>query len=179
MNPRLEKLDILKHIFLSSNDQELLEHFKRLNPIFDLDTVALEADFNRYFIGPDKPLAVPYASVYIDQTQSVMTEATQKVRQIYDLVGLINPLKNQQPDDFIGLELDAYFQLLYLEMEKDIEFLQEVRLYFLQEHLALWIFAFCDQILTNTTFSSQPIQLLAKELKNFFEQEIQLEGALL
>ena len=179
MSPQLQKLDLLRKIFLSSDDEQLYASFIKLFPMVTTTQERLEAHFNRYFIGPDNPLASPYASIYIDKVQSVMTESTQKVRKIYELIGLINPLKNKQPDDFIGLELDAYYQLLFLEIEKDIEFLKEVRLYFLHEHLALWIFEFCDSILSNTEYPSEPIYYLAQELKTFFEEEIQHEGALL
>lgn len=179
MSPQLQKLNLLKNIFLSTNEKELFESFSKLNTSIIISSERLEADFNRYFIGPDAPLAAPYASIYIDETKSVMTESTQKVRQIYDLIGLINPLKHSQPDDFIGLELDAYYQLLFLEEEKEIEFLEEIRLYFLHEHLSQWIFKFCDSVISNTEYTSESIQYLAQELKIFFEKEIQHEGALL
>lgn len=173
---RLQTIELLKNIFLSTNETELWREFIKFDSHIDTTSQALEADFNRYFIGPDTPLSAPYASVYIEKSESIMSKSTEQVRKIYDLMGLINPKKNSQPDDFIGLELDAYFQLLYIKEVKEIDYLEEMRVYFLNEHIAKWIFDFCNLIMQNKNNPSLAIQYLANELQLFFKNEIQKEG---
>jgi len=175
---RLEKIEVLKNIFTSSNDKELWRGFKELKNDLEISQDSLEADFNRYFIGPDSPIASPYASIYLDKQEVVMSKSTEKVRELYDLMGLKNPLKDTQPEDFIGLELDAYYQLLFLEKEKNINYLHDFRLYFLFEHIQKWIFDFVEKIQSNEKESSAAINLIAQELKSCFENEIEHEGGL-
>lgn len=175
---KLEKIKSLRNIFISSNGEELLDGFTGLNSDLEVSKVTLESDFNRYFIGPDSPIASPYASIYLDKQEAIMSESTQKVRELYDLMGFVNPLKGTQPDDFIGLELDAYYQLLYLEEEKDIEYLRNFRLHFLFEHIQNWLFDFVEVVRLHEEKPSVAINLIAKELKSFFENEIEHEGGL-
>lgn len=183
--PRFKKLEALKNIFVSTNSDELWNGFLGLNSSLkvsieslDVSKDSLEADFNRYFIGPNSPIAIPYASTYIDKQEVVMSQSTEKVRELYALMGFKNPLKDTQPDDFIGLELDAYFQLLFLEEEKNINYLKDMRCYFLLEHIQNWIFDFVEKININGDEPSLAINLIAKELKSFFENEIKHEGGL-
>jgi TorA maturation chaperone TorD len=175
---RLEKIEVLKNIFTSSNDKELWRGFKELKNDLEISQDSLEADFNRYFIGPDSPIASPYASIYLDKQEVVMSQSTEKVRELYDLMGLKNPPKDTQPEDFIGLELDAYYQLLFLEKEKNINYLHDFRLYFLFEHIQKWIFDFVEKIQSNEKEPSAAINLIAQELKSCFENEIEHEGGL-
>lgn len=175
---RLEKIQALKNIFVSSNDHELLRGFLELKSDLKVSQDSLEADFNRYFIGPDSPIAAPYASIYLDKQEAVMSQSTEKVRELYDLMGLKNPLKGTQPEDFIGLELDAYYQLLFLEKQKNISYLHDLRLYFLFEHIQKWIFEFVEKIQSYEKEPSAAMHLIAQELKSCFENEIEQEGGL-
>lgn len=173
---KLEKLKSLRNIFISSNSEELLDAFIGLNGDLEVSKVSLESDFNRYFIGPDSPIASPYASIYLDKQEALMSQSTEKVRELYDLMGFVNPLKGTQPDDFIGLELDAYYQLLYLEEEKNIDYLRDLRLHFLFEHLEKWIFDFVEVVKANEEKPSIAVNIIVKELKSYFENEIEHEG---
>jgi len=175
---RIKKISALKNIFSSSNTNELWNGFLELNIDLKITKESLEADFNRYFIGPDSPIAAPYASIYLDKQESIMSDSTEKVRELYDLMGFKNPLKGTQPDDFIGLELDAYFQLLFLEEERNIDYLQDLRNYFLFEHIQNWIFDFIKVVNSNENNPSIVINQIVNELKSFFENEIEHEGGL-
>ena len=175
---RLKKIKALKSIFSSNNADELWMGFLELNSDLEISKDSLESDFNRYFIGPDSPIASPYASIYIDKQEAVMSESTEKVKELYELMGFKNPLKGTQPDDFIGLELDAYFQLLFLEKEKNIDYLHDFRLYFLFEHIQKWIFDFVEVVNSNEKEPSDAIKLIVQELKSCFENEIEHEGGL-
>ena len=176
---RIKKLEALKNVFTSSSTDELWSGFIGLNSDLNINKDSLEADFNRYFIGPDSPIAAPYASIYLDKQEAVMlSPSTEKIRELYELMGFKNPLKGTQPDDFIGLELDAYFQLLFLEEEKNIDYLRDLRRYFLFEHIQNWIFDFIEVVNSNSNNPSIAINLIVKELKSFFENEIEHEGGL-
>ncbi len=173
---RLEKVLILKNIFSSKNEDELFKAFSELNSGLEVDKTTLESDFNRYFIGPDAPIAPPYSSVYIDKTDSLMTETTQKVRDLYEIMGFKNKLKNSIPEDFLGLELDAYYQLLFIEEKTN--YLSEIRCYFLFEHIKVWIYDFIEAVLSNKDNPSDAINYIVQELKLFFDNEFKYEGDL-
>lgn len=173
---RLERLDGLRKIFLSKSSKELSAAFKTLFPVIAIQEEQLETDFNYYFIGPDKPVVAPYASLYLDESVLMMSKSAEFVREIYEVTGLINPLKNKEPDDFLGLELDAYYQLLYIEEVKGIEYLSELRRYFLVQHMAPWISLFVQKGLSNKDKKSNEIVMIFKALKNFLDNEINHEG---
>ncbi len=173
---RLDKISILKDIFSSMNENELFKAFSKLDSSIDIDKMTLEADYNRYFVGPDNPIAAPYSSVYIDKTDSIMTETTEKVRDLYFVMGFKNKLKDSLPEDFLGLELDAYYQLLYIEEKTN--YLSEVRCYFLFEHIKVWIYDFIETVLSNKENPSLAINFIVQELKLFFDKELKYEGDL-
>jgi TorA maturation chaperone TorD len=64
------------------------------------------SDYVKLFIGPGKPLAVPWGSVYLNTEGLLFTEETLKVRQFYELSGMKAVKKKSEPDDHIGLELE-------------------------------------------------------------------------
>jgi len=176
LSQRVEKILILKKIFSSTNEDELFNAFLELNSEVQVDKTALESDFNRYFIGPDTPIAAPYSSIYIDNTDSIMTETTHKVRDLYEVMGFKNRLKDSVPEDFLGLELDAYYQLLYIEEKTN--YLSEIRCYFLFEHIKIWIYDFIEAVLSNKENPSLAINYIVQELKLFFDNEFKYEGDL-
>lgn len=176
---RLKKISILKNIFLSTNEDELFNAFLELNSDIKIDKTELESDYNKYFIGPDSPIAPPYASIYIDEENALMTKTTMHIRNLYEIMGFKNSLKNKIPEDQLGLELDAYYQLLYIELEKDIKYLQNLRIYFLKEHINIWIFKFINRVLEHKEKSSNAINLIIKELNSFFQNELKIKGEIL
>lgn len=176
LSKRVQKASVLKDIFSSTNEDELFNAFSKLNSGLEIDKTTLESDFNRYFIGPDTPIAAPYSSVYIDNTDAIMTETTHKVRELYEIMGFKNRLKNSVPEDFLGLELDAYYQLLYIEEKTN--YLSEIRCYFLFEHIKVWIYDFILAVLSNENNPSEAINYIARELKLFFDNEFKYEGDL-
>lgn len=182
MNNDLNRLEIsknLRDIFLSDNSKELFNAFTNLKKENKTSELELETDFNRYFIGPDTPIASPYASIYLGEEEALMTETTMQVRELYTIMGFKNSLKNTLPEDFLGLELDAYYQLLYIEIEKNIPYLKDLRIYFLQEHIEKWIFLFINKVLESKEENSESIYLMINELNSFFQNELKLKGDLL
>ena len=71
----------------------------------------LEADFNRLFIGPGRPLAPPWESYYLSRDHLLFQEQTLAVRQAYRRFGLEAPHINIEPDDSLSLELSFMAEL--------------------------------------------------------------------
>jgi TorA maturation chaperone TorD len=175
---RLHQAKMLRDIFLSDNSEQLFQAFCGVPNHPDVLEMDLETQFNRYFVGPDTPIAAPYASVYLGEEEALMTQNTMHVRELYKIMGFKNSLKDKVPEDFLGLELDAYYQLLFLELEKDIPYLKELRLYFLCEHIQAWIFQFINKILQHQDKESTAVMFITNELDQFFQHELKLKGAI-
>ena len=121
-------------------------------------TDQLSLEFARLFIGPAHPPAIPFASFYLSETHSLMTEETMAVRKQYLEAGLA--LKNlyQMPDDHIAFELDFLYylteRLLALsENGKNTEAEKYLKLRhdFLTDHFVLWVPSFANRILESTS----------------------------
>jgi len=91
-------------------------------------------------------------------------------------MGFTNPLKNIIPDDHLGVELDAYYQLLYLEEAKEIAYLRELRHYFLHEHLSLWVPRFIERALEQSEHDSKAMIFILLQLKSLLIRETTTQG---
>jgi len=138
-------------------------------------------EYNRLFIGPKKPIAVPFESVYRSEKHLLMREFAYEVREFYAQVGLEVEKKDHFPDDFIGFEFQYLFyvsklviELIKHKREKEAEELILVRKEFLQEHPLKWFFDFCDDISKGSkekiwkNLAEFILKILEKE-KAFFE----------
>ena len=97
--------------------------------------VALKRDYTRLFIGLEKILAPPYASVYLSEDHLLYGNPVLDVRRFYKKFGLsVNPM-NRVPDDHIGFEL---YCLSFLCRNETQEALRE----FLSDHLNTWLPSF-------------------------------------
>lgn len=137
----------LSRFFFASNADEMMDSYLALGntlPVDDWSTV--EFSFNHLFVGPRALLAPPYASVYLEGDNSrLMGETTQKIRELYEMIGLISPWLNRIPDDHIALELDALWQIESVLEKLDAPQLLDVRAYLLA-HLQAWVPKFVNQI---------------------------------
>ena len=91
-------------------------------------------------------------------------------------MGFTFPLQNQIPDDHLGVELDAYFQLLYLEEVRELDYLSELRHYFLHEHLNVWIPLFIKRVHAHTEEHSEAISFILSQLTSFLIRETTTQG---
>lgn len=171
---RLDDAKALRDIFNSSNTASLWVAFLTISPTTNSSPMLLEAEFNRFFVGPDAPLAPPYASLYLEKSGLIMSKTTQEVKEIYSLFGLKNPKEGQQPDDFLGFELDAYYQLLYIEIQSNIHYLEPLRRYFLQEHMARWILPFVEAVKQHAP--SPALTQIVDLLQRFITTELSIQG---
>jgi TorA maturation chaperone TorD len=172
---RLKTAKDLRDIFLSNNSKELFEAFSSLLEDTNISEIGLEICFNYYFVGPDAPIAPPYASIYLDEEDALMTKTTMQIRDLYEVMGFKNSLKNKVPEDFLGLELDAYYQLLFIEIEKDIPYLKDMRIYFLCEHINAWIFKFIKRVYAHKHEDSNTVNLLIENWRVFLKMNLKLK----
>jgi TorA maturation chaperone TorD len=114
----------------------------------------LAIEFARLFIGPNNPPAVPYASFYLSESKTVMSDVTIDIRKKYLEAGMAVQALYSIPDDHVGIELEFIYYLtqkiidLFEQGEREeASRLFELRSGFLREHMAAWIPFFADKIL--------------------------------
>ena len=110
----------------------------------------LEAEYARLFVGPGRPVAHPYESVY--REGRVMGDCTLAVRQSYVAEGLA-PEGHSLPDH-VAVELEFMAHLARREAEARERGDEEGALVylrqqeaFLSEHLSRWLPRFCQRVL--------------------------------
>jgi len=117
-----------------------------------LEDLAIE--YARLFIGPQKPAAVPYASFYLTESKTMMSEVTTDVRKKYLDAGIAVKDLYKLPDDHIAIELEFLQYLvqriikLFDDGKHNEEALKlfEMREKFLNEHFEKWVPLFEENI---------------------------------
>jgi putative dimethyl sulfoxide reductase chaperone len=118
----------------------------------------ISLEFVRLFIGPVHPPAVPFASFYLSESRSLMTEETLEVRKRYLEAGLALKDLHQIPDDHIAMEIEFFYYLTREALhsmeggknEEASKFLT-LRIDFLKEHMALWVPVFVERIILSSS----------------------------
>ena len=120
-------------------------------------TEDLAIEYARLFIGPQNPPAVPYASFYLSESHSLMTDETIDVRKQYLEAGMAVKELYSIPDDHIGIELEFIYyltqktiELFEQEQRDEAARLFEIRGNFLSNHMAQWVPLFVERILNST-----------------------------
>jgi TorA maturation chaperone TorD len=176
----LPVLNLLRQVFLKEPSRDLLEGISTVALPADedggtgglvkmVDSVRknstrlgewaedLSLEFVRLFIGPVDPPVVPYASFYLSESRSLMTEETLEVRRRYLQAGLALKDLHQIPDDHIAMEIE----FLYYLTRQAIQGLEDgregeaskflaMRNEFIIEHAALWVPLFVERIVEST-----------------------------
>lgn len=164
-------LNVLKNLslfFFASNADELFVAYLALAhehpaPSVD-DWSAVEFSFNHLFVGPRALLAPPYASIYLDGDEArLMGASTEKMRYLYEMLGLTSPWLNKIPDDHIALELDALWQIESAMLQVQSVQLNELHAYLLN-HLQSWVPKFTARI--NTVDDVHPAILYVSDRLN-------------
>lgn len=117
----------------------------------------LAVEYSRLFIGPIKPLAVPYGSFYISESHQLMTEETIEVRRRYLDAGMALKELYRVPDDHVGIELEFLYYLAnetislrQKGLEAEAVSLDAMKTDFLTDHMAKWVPVFTGQIVSST-----------------------------
>lgn len=173
--------NLLKHIFWAEPAKEFLRDIQNVDIIPEEDEIDrglnliietvksnnsrldeyqndLSLEFAMLFIGPQNPPAVPYASFYLSESHSLMTDETIDVRKQYLEAGMAVKELYSIPDDHIGIELEFIYYLTQKIIESfergeraEASRLFEIRNDFLRGHMAAWVPSFADNVMNSTT----------------------------
>jgi TorA maturation chaperone TorD len=173
-------LGLLKHIFLTEPTKELLQDIKSVPAVTEENEIGsalnllinsvrknehrldeyiddLAVEFARLFIGPKNPPAVPYASFYLSESKTVMSDVTIDVRKRYLDAGVAVKELFSCPDDHIAIELEFLQYLTERTIEQfeagqqdEASKLIKVRDNFLKEHFSVWVPELADNIANST-----------------------------
>lgn len=178
LREELYEYNLLRQVFLREPTRELIEGIAKVELPADTDDETsygfklmvesahrnshrldewleeLALEYARLFIGPIKPPAVPYASFYLSESHSLMTEETIDVRRIYLDAGMAVKELHSIPDDHIGIELEFVYYLTQKIIElfeqgerEEASRLFELRGDFLKDHMALWTPLFAAKVI--------------------------------
>lgn len=177
--PTIEILeDISKVCKIHSNFEEspkyerkFIEFFADLNDTENLYK-DIKVEYARLFLGPKKPIASPYESVYTSCRKQIFGESASLVKKQYEEMGLKIQSKAHIPEDFIGYELEFMYYLSYFTVtlydDKNYEKINDIIKYqqrFLEDHLKNWIDEFTTKITENTNM--EYFKILANFTKEF------------
>ena len=133
----------------------LIQKWNKENPVAE-DGAWFEAlleDYTRLFIGPEKVLAPPWESVFVQEGRLVFTEATLNVRRWYRRFGFEIENVHKEPDDHIGLELVFVTNLASKALKAseagqpdELQRLMQAQKDFYQAHLGKWAVTYFDQL---------------------------------
>lgn len=117
----------------------------------DLDLKRYEQirwDYTRLFIGPNKILAPPWESVYLNEERLIFQEETLEVRRTYLKYCLTPQNFGSEADDHMGYELDFMYQLCQLSLKNDesIGSVLSDQKDFLENHILKWVPLLCKDI---------------------------------
>lgn len=139
------------------------------------DIESLRVEYAKLFVGPFEVLAPPYGSVYLDNSERVMTESTMDVMDRYREVGLDTDI--DEPADHVAAELEFMYVLVVREIEAisksnhddAVEYLRRQQ-DFLNRHLGRWIADFTDEV---TDYAETDFyRTLARETESFVTNDV-------
>lgn len=117
----LQSLSILQEVFFEIDEylcflaSELLKEAQKES----LDSLTL--DFGRLFVGSSRPLASPYASIYLEGKWGVMGQSTIETLRYYKEAGLEIKEDFHELPDHIAVELEFVYYLIYKYLEENEE----------------------------------------------------------
>lgn len=139
------------------------------------DIESLRVEYAKLFVGPFEVLAPPYGSVYLDNSERVMTDSTMDVMDRYREVGLDTDI--DEPADHVAAELEFMYVLVVREIEAisksnhddAVEYLRRQQ-DFLNRHLGRWIADFTDEV---TDYAETDFyRTLARETESFVTNDV-------
>jgi putative dimethyl sulfoxide reductase chaperone len=119
----------------------------------DCSAEDLMVEYARLFVGPQRVIASPYGSVYLEEGRRVMGDSTLDALQTYQEAGLhLDPDFKELPDH-IAVELEFSYYLTAKALEADASHRGDeaahqraARDAFLDRHLRRWVPPFCAAI---------------------------------
>lgn len=135
-------------------DPELRPAVERLEKAFAADDLqTLLVDHTRLFIGPSRPLAIPYGSFWLAGDTSLMHDPAFSVTGFYDEGGFELDESFRDLPDHVAVELEflyvlffGYHQALLAGDDTGARERRALRQRFLEAHLGKWVPAFAAAI---------------------------------
>ncbi len=152
----------LEDLCVSSTEEELLVEYARL------------------FLGPNRLVAPPYGSCYLDEERLLMGNSTLEALRIYREHGVEMDEHFREAPDHVSVELEFQYFLIFQQVKalrkgeiEEAGRLLNAHADFRDRFLTKWIPPFTENIIENTT--SEFYRQLAKCLHLFIEDEGWLE----
>lgn len=153
------------------------------------DLQTLLVDYTRLFIGPSQPMAMPYASFWLTDDQSMRHEATTAVLDLYEQGGFdVNEDFRELPDH-VAAELEFLYLLTYRQHRAqlaqlaplaqldgnadELSAVNALRRRFMEEHLRAWLGPFAAAVKSGAETE------FYRELAAFTERFVRMEADLL
>jgi len=153
-------------------DPDLAESARKLGAEFvTQDMQTLLVDYTALFIGPAQPRAMPYASFWLTDDQSMRHEATMAVLDFYEQGGFDVSEELHELPDHIAVELEFLYLLIFARNQAqlggnadDLVAANALHRRFVAEHLNAWLgdFAAAVKAGTGTAFYRELAELTEK-----------------
>lgn len=170
-------INLLKHIFWNEPTSDLLTRLQEGTPVaeeseldrglnaliaavgansdrLDAFREELAVEFTGLFIGPRQPPAVPFASFYLSETATLMTDVTVDVRKRYLAAEMAVKELYSLPDDHVAVELeflgfltDKCTESFAAGDRETASRLFEQRESFCREHFSRWVPQFAQKVI--------------------------------
>jgi TorA maturation chaperone TorD len=151
---------------------DLAECARRLGAEFlaqDMETLLV--DYTAVFIGPAQPRAMPYASFWLTDDQSMRHEATMAVLDFYEQGGFDVSDELHELPDHIAVELEFLYLLIFAQNQAqqggnadELATARALHRRFVAEHLNAWLgdFAAAVKVGAGTAFYRELAELTGK-----------------
>lgn len=114
---------------------------------------SLLLDYTRLFLGPSRPIAAPYGSVWLEDPKTLMGDSTIAVQELYQEGGFEMDEDFPELPDHIAAELEFLYLLIYRENEarrdgrpEALTAMAGLRKRFLDAHLGSWVGPFTTAV---------------------------------
>jgi TorA maturation chaperone TorD len=162
-------------------DPELAECTRALGEAFFAESLqTLLVDYTALFIGPSQPRAMPYASFWLTDDQSLRHEATMAVLDFYEQGGLDVSDEFRELPDHVAVELEFLYLLACSKNQAsdagdtaELSRIAALHRRFLLEHLGTWLGGFADALRSGAGTA------FYRKLAGLTERFVRLEAELL
>jgi len=138
----------------SAVDPDLAARARKLGAAFlaqDLQTLLV--DYTALFIGPSQPRAMPYASFWLTDDQSLRHEATMAVLEFYEQGGFDISDEFRELPDHVAVELEFLYLLIHSQNQArqdedpaQLSTADALHRRFVVEHLGSWVGGFAAAV---------------------------------
>ncbi len=159
---------------------DLAECARKLGEAFVAqDMQTLLVDYTALFIGPSQPRAMPYASFWLTEDQSMRHEATLAVLDFYEQGGFDVSEDFRELPDHVAAELEFLYLLIFSQNQaqlggnaSDLSAANALHGRFVGEHLGAWLGSFA------TAVESGAETAFYRYLAEFTEKFVRMEADL-